>query len=291
MTFADVTQFAAEYWKDAIQIALLAVAIYYTWNFFKGTPGANVLMGLVTIFLGGTLISEFFGLPVIGWIFKSLSAVLILALVVIFQPELRRGLAALGSHRLFFAGSESREAIDLVSEMTFELANRQLGALIALEHSQALDSFAENGVSLDCALSAELVVTIFFPKTPLHDGGVIVRGDRITAAACIFPVSQRQDLDRTLGTRHRAALGLSEQTDAIVIVVSEETGIVSICHGGNLERNFDPESFRLRLGELRSLKNETSDHEPMAGKDRVARARRSAVGSHPKEHRSDHLAF
>ena len=291
MIFADVTQFAAEHWKDAFEIALLAVAIYYTWNFFKGTPGANVLMGLVTIFLGGTLLSEFLGLPVIGWIFKTLSAVLILALVVIFQPELRRGLAALGSHRLFFSTSESRQEIDLISELTFELANKQLGALIALERSQALDSFAENGVSLDCALSTELVVTIFFPKTPLHDGGVIVRGDRITAAACIFPVSQRVDLDRTLGTRHRAALGLSEQADAVVIVVSEETGIVSICHGGHLERDFDPENFRRRLSELLSSPHEKSDSESLAGEGRVARPRGSAVGSHPKEHRSDHLAF
>ncbi len=291
MNFAVITEFAGAHWKDALEIALLAVAIYYTWNFFQGTPGANVLVGLLTIVLGGTLISEFFGLPVIGWIFKGLSAVLVLAMVVIFQPELRRGLAALGSHQLFFSNSESREAIDLLAEMTFELANRQLGALIALERGQALNSFAENGVAIDCQLSTELVVTIFFPKTPLHDGGMIVRNDRMIAAACIFPVSQRVDLDRTLGTRHRAALGLTEQSDAIVIVVSEETGVVSICHGGHIERNFDPKHFKQRLGELISSKYEKSDSEPLAGEDRVARARRGVVGGHPKEHRSDHVAF
>ena len=291
MIFADVTHFAAEHWRDALEIGLLAVAIYYTWNFFRGTPGANVLMGLVTIFLGGTLLSEFFGLPVIGWIFKTLSAVLILALVVIFQPELRRGLAALGSRRLFFNAAETREELDLISEITFELANKQLGALIALERSQPLTGFAENGVNLDCALSIELAVTIFFPKTPLHDGGLIVCGDRITAAACIFPVSQRVDLDRTLGTRHRAALGLSEQSDAIVIVVSEETGIVSICHGGHLERDFQPDTLRRRLAELLSLKHEKSDPPSMAGEERGPRPSRSAVGGHSKEHRSDHLAF
>jgi diadenylate cyclase len=288
---STVLQFAAAHWKDALEIALLTVAIYYSWRFFRGTPGANVLVGLVTFFLGGTLISEFFGLPVIGWIFKTLSAVLILALVVIFQPELRRGLAALGSQRLFFGSHETREEIDVISDTTFELANKQLGALIALERSQALDSFAETGVPLDCAFSPELMVTIFFPKTPLHDGGLIVRGDRIAAAGCIFPVSQVVDLDRTLGTRHRAALGLTEQSDAIVIVVSEETGIVSVCHAGVIEREFDPESFRRRLAELLSLQNEKSDPAKLAGEDRVVRARSGALDGHQKEHRSDHLAF
>lgn len=291
MIFTNVLQYAAAHWKDALEIALLTVAIYYTWKFFKGTPGANVLMGLVTLFLGGTLISEFFGLPVIGWIFKTLSAVLILALVVIFQPELRRGLAALGSQRLFFGTNESREDIDVISEMTFELSNKHLGALIALECSQALDSFAETGVNIDCAFSKELVVTIFYPKTPLHDGALIVRGNRIIAAGCIFPVSQVVDLDRTLGTRHRAALGLTEQSDAVVIVVSEETGIVSICHSGLIEREFDPESFRRRLAELLSLKHEKSDTAKLAGEERVVRSRSGIVDGHSKEHRSDHLAF
>ncbi len=288
---SNALHFAAAHWKDALEITLLTVAIYYSWKFFKGTPGANVLLGLVTLFLGGTLISEFFGLPVIGWIFKTLSAVLILALVVIFQPELRRGLAALGSQRLFFGASQSPEDIDVISEMTFELANKQLGALIAIERSQALDSFAETGVHLDCPFSKELVVTIFFPKTPLHDGGIIVSGGRVVAAGCLFPVSQVVDLDRTLGTRHRAALGLTEQSDAVVIVISEETGIVSICHAGIIEREFDPESFRRRLAELLSLKHEKADTAKLAGEERLARARAGALDGHQKEHRSDHLAF
>jgi len=291
MIFANVLQYASAHWKDALEIALLTVAIYYSWKFFKGTPGANVLMGLVTLFLGGTLLSEFFGLPVIGWIFKTLSAVLILALVVIFQPELRRGLAALGSQRLFFGSADHREDVDVISEMTFELANKQLGALIAIERSQTLDSFAETGVTIDCEFSKELVVTIFYPKTPLHDGALIVRGNRLVAAGCIFPVSQAVDLDRTLGTRHRAALGLTEQADAVVIVVSEETGIISICHAGLIEREFEPESFRRRLAELLSLKHEKSDTAKLAGEERLARARPGALDGHSKEHRGDHLAF
>ena len=290
MTFAALSDFAALHWKDAVEIALLAVAIYYTWKFFRGTPGANVLVGLVILFLSVTMLSQLLGLMVIGSIFESLSKVLVIALVIIFQPELRRGLAALGGNRLFIGTQQNRETLDLVREMTFDLANRQLGALVALERRQNIESFAESGVKIDCELSTELVVSLFFPKTPLHDGGIILRDDRIVSAACIFPITQRADLDRALGLRHRAALGLTEESDAIVIVVSEETGVVSICHRGIIERNFDPESFGRRLAELFALKDET-DPKQLASKSAVAGARPHSVGGHPKEPRTDHLAF
>jgi diadenylate cyclase len=286
----NVVEFAGAHWKDAVEIALLAVAIYYMWRFFKGTPGANVLVGLTVLFLAAMALSQFLGLTVIGAIFESLSKVLVIALVIIFQPELRRGLAALGGHRLFFATNQSRATLDLVREMTFDLANRQLGALIAIERGQNIESFAESGVKIDCALSTELGVSIFFPKTPLHDGGIIIRNDRIVSAACIFPITQRADLDRALGLRHRAALGLCEESDAIVVVVSEETGIISICHRGTIERSFDPESFDRRLGELFSLNNE-SDPKQLGGKDSVAGARRHSVVGHPPEPGDDRLAF
>ena len=146
MTFADIHHFAYQHWKDAVEIVLLAVAIYYTWKFFRGTPGANVLVGLVVIFLAATMFSQLLGLTVIGAIFESLSKVLVIALVIIFQPELRRGLAALGGNRLFFGAQQNRETLDLVREMTFDLANRQLGALIAIERGQNIESFAESGV-------------------------------------------------------------------------------------------------------------------------------------------------
>ena len=280
----------AGHWKDVVEIGLLAVAIYYTWRFFKGTPGANVLVGLVVIFLTVMLLSQILGLTVVGSIFESLSKVLAIALVIIFQPELRRALAALGAHRLFSSNNQNRATLDLVREMTFDLANRQLGALIAIERGQNIESFAESGVKIDCALSTELVVSIFFPKTPLHDGGIIIRSDRVVSAACIFPITQRADLDRALGLRHRAALGLCEESDAIVIVVSEETGIVSICHRGAIERSFDPESFARRLGELFSLNDET-DSKQLAGKGDVPGTRRHSVVGHPKEPGNDRLAF
>ena len=290
MTFASLTEFAALHWKDGLEITVLAVAIYFIWRFFRGTPGANVLVGLVVIFLSVTLLSQLLGLMVIGSIFESLSKVLAIALVIIFQPELRRGLAALGGNRLFFGAQQNRETLDLVREMTFDLANRQLGALIAIERGQNIESFAESGVKIDCALSSELVVSLFFPKTPLHDGGIIIRGDRIVSAACIFPVTQRADLDRALGLRHRAALGLTEESDAIIIVVSEETGVVSLCHRGVIERNFDPESFGRRLAQLFALKDE-NDPQQLAGKNALPGARPHPVVGHQKEPRTDHLAF
>ena len=286
----NVLHLALAHWKDAVEIVLLAVAIYYLWRFFKGTPGANVLIGLVMIFLTANLLSQRLGLAVIESIFDSLYKVAFIALVIIFQPELRRGLAALGGHRLFLATNQNREALELVRETTFDLANRQLGALIAIERGQNIEAFAESGVKIDCVLSTELAVSIFFPKTPLHDGGIIIRNDRIVSAACIFPITQRADLDRALGLRHRAALGLSEESDAIVIVVSEETGIVSICHRGLIERSFDPESFDHRLAELFSLKDE-SDSKQLAGKTSVAGARRHTVAGHSSEPGNDRLAF
>ena len=143
---------------------------------------------------------------------------------------------------------------------------------------------------IDCQLSCELCVTLFFPKTPLHDGGIIIRDDRIVSAACIFPVTQRADLDRALGLRHRAALGLAEESDAIVVVVSEETGVVSLCHRGVIERNFEPESFSRRLGQLFALKDE-NDPQQLAGKNALPGARPHPVGGHQKEPRPDHLAF
>ena len=284
-----------EYWKAGLEILILWAGLYWLWIFFRGTRGAKVLTGLAVLFLVMSVLSEFFELKVIGELLRYLSTFLVLAVVVIFQPELRRALAALGSNRLFAVATSTRETTELISEIAFDLSNQQLGALMAIERDTNIESFADSGVEIDCKLSRELAVTLFFPKTPLHDGGLIIRDDRIVSAACVFPVSQRVDLDRTLGTRHRAALGLSEESDAVVIVVSEETGIVSICHRGRIERNFDPESFQRRLGELLLLeKNATSaraDHKSLSGKAPVASAGGDALDGNPQQRQRDKLAF
>ncbi len=237
-------------WTSAVEIGILAVVLYFVYTYLKGTRGARILMGLALIFITLTLISQLLNLVVIGWLLRSFSVFLALALVVIFQPELRRALTVLGSHRFFSSAVEQAESIEEITDTVFELAGKGFGALLAIERQIMLQPFSETGVALDCAFSKELVLTIFHPKTVLHDGGLIVSNERITAAGCIFPLTQREDLDRNLGLRHRAALGLTEEADAVAIVVSEETGQVSICHNGILERNLNVEKFKTLLNKL-----------------------------------------
>ncbi len=296
MSYDDLIYLGRQHWRDALEIAILAIGIYYSWLLLRGTRGARVLASLAVSFISIMLLAQVLDLRVLGWLFHNLSVFLVFGLVVIFQPEIRRALAVMGSHRLLSFVTQDREAAEVLVETTFELANRQLGALIAIERDSDLEEFTESGVLMDAKLSPELLVTIFHPKTPLHDGGVVVRNDRLVSAACIFPVSQRHDLDRNLGLRHRAGLGLTEEYDAVVIVVSEETGIVSICQRGVIERNFDPESFKTRLAELLLLdkehqKNETPISRTLAREDRVPRTRRQSLGGNQKDHGDDRLAF
>ena len=288
MMLATFQQFAADNWKGALEILILAVCIYYGYLGLRGTRGLRVLTGLAVLVLGLAFLSQLFGLGVISWLLRSLSAIVVLALVVIFQPELRRLLAQIGSHRLFGTQLQQRETVEVLAETTFDLSNRRLGALIAIERGTDIQSHIESGVEVDSIFSPELVVSIFHPKTPLHDGGLIVRGDRIASAACIFPVSQRQDLDRNLGLRHRAAIGLSEESDAIVLIVSEETGVVSLAHRGRLERDFTPESLRKRLAELlitedTTTENEGTIHQQRCSENRLPPAGDTPVGSDPKK--------
>ncbi len=246
----QIQKFALETWRPAVEIGILATVLYYIYLYLRGTHGARILIGLALVFLTLTFLSQIFNLMVIGWILKGASVFIAIALVVIFQPELRRALTDLGSHPFFTSAFEKRETIEEITDTVFELASKGFGALIAIEREIDLKPFIETGVSIDAEYSKELAVTIFHPKTVLHDGGMIVRNDRIVSAASIFPLTQREDLDRQLGLRHRAALGLSEESDALGIVVSEETGQVSICHSGVLERNLTVDKFRRRLSQL-----------------------------------------
>ena len=284
MTFASVQEIAGRYWKDVLEVTVLTVGIYYAYLGLRGTRGLRVLTGLGSLVLALVLLSQLFGLEVISWLLQRISAVVILALVVIFQPELRRMLAQLGSHHIFGITPENKEIVEEMAQTAFDLSGRQLGALIAIERGTDIQSHIESGVMIDSRISPELIVTIFHPKTPLHDGGLIVRADRIVSAGCIFPVSQRQDLDRNLGLRHRAAIGLTEESDAIVLIVSEETGAVSLCHQGKIEREFTPAGLRARLSELLLMPlNESPAHEQSDGEDGVAGAGVPPVGGHPKK--------
>lgn len=261
----NIGKFIAESWRAPVEILILAVVLYYIYIYLRGTHGARILIGLALVFLTLTFISQLFDLAVIGWILRSLVGFLAIALVVLFQPELRRALTDLGSHPFFTSAFEKRETIEDVTDSVFEIASKGFGALIAIEREISLKSFIETGVGIDADYSKELALTIFHPKTVLHDGGLVVRNDRIVAAACIFPLTQREDLDRNLGLRHRAALGLSEESDALAIVVSEETGQVSICHSGILERNLSLEKFRRRLSQLLLHNDDQTDSDQQLG--------------------------
>jgi diadenylate cyclase len=278
-------------WRSIFEILLLSVGIYYAYLYFRGTRGAKVLTGLAMVFLTLIMISTLLNLPVIGWIVRSFSVFLAIALVVIFQPELRRGLAELGGHPIFSLTSEKRETVHDIVEAVTQLANKQFGALIAIERDTSIRVYEETGVTIDGDFSVEMMLTIFHPKAALHDGGVIVRNGRIAAAACIFPVSQRETLDRSLGLRHRAGLGITEESDAVAVVVSEETGAISICHRRRIERNFTPESFRQRLGEI--LLHGTYEENPpeeLASEVDLAPARDDALVPDQEERRNDTLA-
>jgi diadenylate cyclase len=248
--FETTLHWARQEWNSAIEVFLLAVGIYYAYLYFRGTRGARVLTGLALFLVTLTVLSEALDLVVIRWLIGRYSVFLVVALVVIFQPELRRAFAELGSRSLFSSNKQNKQTLDRLCECVVDLASKRYGALIAIERDIGLRSYAETGVDLDASFSPELLSTIFHPKTALHDGGVIVRDDRIVAAACIFPVSQRETLDRSFGLRHRAGLGISEETDAIAVVVSEETGSVSLCVGRRIKRGLSPVDLRRRLGQI-----------------------------------------
>jgi diadenylate cyclase len=265
--------FIRQHWRDAVEIFLLAVLLYHGYRVLRATRGARILTGLLVLLLGLTLVSQLLELKVMNWILEKISVFLAIALVVIFQPELRRVLAELGSHRFFnFNGSEEA-SVDQIIEAMEQLSHRRCGALFALQRGIELKPYAESGVAMDARLSAELIGTIFHPKTSLHDGGMIVDQGRIVAAGCVFPVTQKDVSDRSIGLRHRAGIGITEETDAVALVVSEETGALSLCHKGKLEHNLEPGQLRDRLQEILMFGDAEEDtDEPSPGKTEEPRA-------------------
>jgi diadenylate cyclase len=242
--------FIRAHWRDGVEILILAALAYKCYVFFRATRGARILTGLLVLLLSLTLISQLLELEVITWLLSRFSVILAVGLVVIFQPELRRILAELGSHRMFSLNRPDRESIDVLLESMQQLSARRCGALFALKRGIDLKQFAETGVELDAKLSPELITTMFFPKTTLHDGGAIIDQGRIMAAGCVFPVSQKEVQDRAIGLRHRAGMGVTEETDAIALIVSEESGALSLCYQGKLEHDLELDELRSRLNDL-----------------------------------------
>lgn len=234
-------------WRPALEILILAVGIYYAANFLRGTRGAPVVTGLVVLFVAMSFIATVLELTVLKWLLGTFSAFSAVAVLVIFQPELRRLLAELGNQSLLLSAREQREDVEVIIETVERLADVRIGAIMAIEQRINLAEAVESGVVVDCEATPEMLETIFFPNNAIHDGGVILKNGRILRAACIFPLTQRQDLHKSLGTRHRAAIGLTEETDAVVVVVSEETGAISYAYRGELKRGVTAEELRAFL--------------------------------------------
>ena len=235
--------------KILVEIGILWCVFYVILIFARGTRGVHVLKGIIFIVLF-FIVTQKLGLDTINWIFTKIFAISVVTFLIIFQPELRRGLASIGQHgwsEIFF---KEAEVIKEVVKASFSLSNKKIGALIAIERESRLRHYVESGIDLDASVSTELLITIFMPNTPLHDGGVIISGNRIIGAGCLFPLTQNPKISKTMGTRHRAGLGLSEETDAIVVIVSEETGGVSIATGGKLTSDLDREALERALNNL-----------------------------------------
>src|SRR2546426_1474005 len=238
------------YWQPIVEILILAIGIYYCFLFVRGTRGASIVTGFLAVMLTLSFVTSFFNLSVLRWLLGNITTFFVDAVVVIFQPEIRRLLAQVGNLQLFNDAREQRENIEVIIQTVERLSEVRIGAIIAIEQTTPLRDMVESGVEVDCVATPEMLETVFFPNNAIHDGGVIIKGDRIAHAACIFPLTRRQDLNKSLATRHRAALGLSEETDAVVVVVSEETGSISYAYNGLLVRGVTLEELRAFLSSV-----------------------------------------
>jgi diadenylate cyclase len=227
------------YSKILLEILILWYVIYITLVFIKGTHAAQLLKGLILLILVFVL-SQQFKFEAINWVMTRFFAISIVAFLVIFQPELRKALARLGRFGIFH---ENIEILDEVAAAALLLSKQKIGAIIAIERETSLKPYIESSTLLDAAVSRELILSIFTPPSPIHDGGIVIQAGRIAAAGCLFPLGEGGGLSYEIGTRHKAAMGLSEETDAVVIVVSEETGAISMSIGGKLTRDLDKENF------------------------------------------------
>ena len=241
--------------RAAIEIFIIFLFIYAFLRLMQGTRGAGILKGLglfaallagIAIFLTGRL-----RLETVRWVLTALAPVIVIPLFILFQPELRRALMRFGENplfRVFFRGH--RGFTEELVKATFSLARDKIGGLIAIEREVGLSSYVERGVRLDAQMTAELVKTIFWPGTPLHDGAIVIREQKIAAAGCLFPLTDNPHFSRELGTRHRAGVGITEESDAVAIIVSERTGRVSIAFKGQMQQDLDEKLLRQALAEI-----------------------------------------
>lgn len=239
-------------WKPIVEVVILWVVIYHILFFFVGTRAIQVARGIIILLLAFLLFQKL-NLAILDWLLTKLFGISVIALLVIFHPEIRQGLARLGQRHIFATALKEEELDYMLKEIgkaTEILCKNKFGALIAIEKSDPLAGYIESGVIVDARLSSDLLEAIFTPNNPLHDGGLVVQHGRIMACGCLFPLTQNQDLSRIFGTRHRAALGLSEETDAIVIIVSEERQDISLVYHAKLYKDLSREELLTKVKEL-----------------------------------------
>jgi diadenylate cyclase len=264
---------------DVLDILIVAALFYRLLSLVRGTRSAQMFVGLLLIALIG-LVANYFDLLAVRWIVSSLKTVWLIVFVILFQPELRHALAQFGRTRYFrsFLRGENFGVLGEVVRAVESLAQRRHGALIVMERNVGLRNFVETGTRVDAKVSAELLVTLFSPGSPLHDGAVIVREDAIVAASCILPLSSNPLTAMALGTRHRAALGLSEETDAAVIVVSEQSGAISVAHRGVLYPRLDEGQLRSELSRIFRIRPQDEPPAPIEPTEAPPQAASKAAG-------------
>lgn len=245
---------AYSWWSVAIEWLIIGTVLYWIMRFLRGTRGARLLRGIALFLIGLYALVSFLdrlGLERVAFLYREFLSIAALAVIVVFQPELRRALMRLGETRLFrgWSGQVNEDIAQLVEAATF-CSKRKIGALIAVERDVGLGGVAETATRINADLSAELLETIFWPNSPLHDLGVVISQGKVAYAGVQFPLAEEGTLERELGSRHRAAVGLSNESDAVIIVVSEETGDISIAERGVLMRKLTPDALRGMLGEL-----------------------------------------
>ena len=256
-------------WTDIVEIIILSFFIYHILVWIKNTKAWSLLKGILVIAVF-ILFAAYFEMNTILWIVNNLFSVAVTAVVVILQPELRRAVEELGRKNIISSiipitvgrgpegGRFSDKTINEIVKACVEMGRARTGALIVMEKDESLTDYERTGIEIDGVVTSQLLINIFEHNTPLHDGAVIVRGDRVTSATCYLPLSDNMRLSKELGTRHRAGVGISEVTDSLTIIVSEETGKISVAYGGDLERNVDAERLRARLSDLQNKSEEDS---------------------------------
>lgn len=241
---------------DIIEIFIIAVLVYYIMAWIKNTKVWSLMRGIIVI-LAFVFVAYIFQMNTILWIVRNVSVVAITAVIVVFQPELRKALETLGRGNVFmkffsdnkrtYDASFTDDTIEHIVKASYEMGRAKTGALMVIERGEALTDYERTGILVDAVLSCQLLVNIFEHNTPLHDGAVVVRGNRVVAATCYLPLSTDMGLSKELGTRHRAGVGVSEATDSITVIVSEETGRVSVAFEGSLKRNVNADELRKYL--------------------------------------------